>query len=91
MSRTILDLDLKMILSKVESRYGVSLPRGVLAVDYGERGDLYIRFKHVEKPVGEPTDDGLAVLFYEEDGTRPVAVETMDLDRLMQGKQLSKR
>lgn len=54
MSRTILDLDLKMILSKVESRYGISLPRGVLTVDYGERGDLYIRFKHVEKPVGNP-------------------------------------
>ena len=60
-------------------------------MDYGERGDIYIRFKRVEKPVGEPTDDCLAVLFCEEDGTRPVAVETMDLDRLMQGKQLSKR
>ena len=86
MSRTILDLDLKKILSKVESRYGVSVPREVLAVDYGERGDLYIRFKHVEKPVGAPTDDGLAVFFYEEEGTRPVAVEIMDLNRLTQGR-----
>ena len=91
MSRTILNLDLKMILSKVESRYGVSVPRRVLAADCGERGDLYIRFKHVEKPVGEPTDDGLAVLFYEEDGTRPVAVEIMDLNRLTQDRPGSKR
>ena len=46
--RTILDLDLKKILSKVESRYGVAFPRGVLAVEgvprheghrgYGEEG-----------------------------------------------------
>lgn len=63
-------------------------PQGVLAADCGERGDLYIRFKHVEKPVGEPTDDGLAVLFYEEDGTRPVAVEIMDLNRLMQDSKV---
>ena len=85
-SSSILDLDLKKILSKVESRHGVAFPREVLAVDYGERGDLSIGFKHVEKPVGEPTDDGLAVFFYEEDGNRPVAVEIMDLDRILQGK-----
>jgi len=58
-SRTILDLDLRKILSKVERKYKVKLPRGVLAVDYGERNDFYIRFKHVEKPVGETTEDGL--------------------------------
>jgi hypothetical protein len=59
-------------------------------VEYGERGDLHIRFKHVEKPVGEPTDDGLAVFFYEEDGTPTEAVEIMDLNRLMKGRPGSK-
>ena len=59
-SRTILDLDLRKILSRLEKRYKVRLPRNVLAVDYGERGDLFIRFRHVERPVGEPAEDGLA-------------------------------
>ena len=36
-SRTILDLDLRKILSKIEKAYGIKLPRSVLAVDYGER------------------------------------------------------
>ena len=85
-----MDLDLKKIPSKVESRYGVSFPRDVLAVDYGEQGDLYIRFKHVEKPAGEPTDAGLAVFGDEEDGTRPVAVEITDLDGLTQSRSGSK-
>lgn len=78
-SRTILDLDLKKVLSKLELRYKLKLPRVVLAVDYGERGDLYIRFKHVDRPVGEPAEDGLAILFYEDGSDRPVAVEILDL------------
>ena len=84
-SRTILDLDLRKILSKIETRYRVKLPRSVQAVDYGERrGDLYIRFRHVEKPVGTPTDDGLAILFYDNHGNRrAVAVEILDLTALM--------
>lgn len=85
-SRTILDLDLKKVLSAVERKYKVKLPKSVLAVDYGDRGDLYIRFKHVEEPVGEPSEDGLAIFFYEDDGgSRAVAVEVLDLNRLMRG------
>ncbi len=84
-SRTILDLDLRKILSRLERRYRIKLPRNVQAVDYGERaGDLYIRFRHIERPVGEPTEDGLAVFFYEENGgNQAVAVEVLDLTRLM--------
>jgi hypothetical protein len=91
-SRTILDLDLKKILSKIEKKYRVKLSRNVQAVDYGSErrsgGDLYIRFRHVEKPVGEPTEDGLVVLFYDEredhgSGDQAVAVEVLDLNRLM--------
>ena len=83
-SRTILDLDLRRILSRIERRYGVKLPRSVQAVDYGERGDLYIRFRHLEKPVGEPTEDGLAILFYDDSGNhQAVAIEILDLPGLM--------
>jgi hypothetical protein len=70
---------LSKILAKVEAKYGVSLPRKVVAVDFGSKGDLYVRFKHVQKPVGEATDDGLAVFFYK-DGRRPVAIELLDTE-----------
>jgi hypothetical protein len=83
-SRTILDLDLRKVLSRIEQRYRVKLPRSVLAVDYGDRGDLYIRFKHIEKPLGEPVDDGLAIFFYQDHHKQAVAVEILDLNALMQ-------
>jgi hypothetical protein len=56
----------------------VKLPKNVIALDYGTKGDLYIRFKHADNPVGEPMKDGLAIFFYE-NGRRIVAVEIMDL------------
>ncbi len=80
---TILDLDLRKILSKVEQRYEMKLPRSVLAVDYGEHGDLYVRFRHVEKPIGEPSKDGLAVFFYGDHGNQLVAVEILELNQLL--------
>jgi len=66
-------------LTKVEARYGVNLPRKVVAVDLGSKGDLYVRFKHAARPVGEPTDDCLAIFFYE-DGGSPVGVELLDTE-----------
>ena len=82
-SRTILDLDLREILSKVERKYKVKLPKGVLAVDYGERNDLYIRFRHVDQPVGEPTEDGLLIFFYDDHDDGMAGVEILDLNRLI--------
>ncbi len=82
-SKTILDLDLRKILTRVEERYKVRLPRTVLAVDYGERGDLYLRFKHVERPVGEPSKDGLVIFFYKGNDGQVVAIEIMDQAQLM--------
>jgi len=61
----------------------VRLPRRVLAVDYGERGDLYLRFKHVERPVGEPSKDGLVIFFYKGNDGQVVAIEIMDQAQLM--------
>jgi hypothetical protein len=59
----------------------VKLPRTVVALDYGRRGDLYIRFKHSEEPLGEPEKDGLAVFFYEDSSI--VAVELTDVSKFV--------
>jgi hypothetical protein len=82
-SKTILDLDLRKILTRVEERYAVRLPRTVLAVDYGELGDLYLSFKHIERPVGEASKDGLVIFFYEGNDGRVVAIEILDQAQLM--------
>jgi hypothetical protein len=77
---TILQLDLKEILAKVEAKYDVKLLRRVVAVDFGPKADLYLRFKHVAKPLGETTNDGLAVFFYEDDQGL-VGLELLDVER----------
>lgn len=78
---TLLDLDISGILEKVEKQYNVRLPRRVIALDYGTKGDLYIRFEFVDKPIGEPSEDGLVIFFYKE-GDGIVAVEIMDVTKL---------
>jgi len=75
-------LDVKKILASVEKRYHTKLPRKVVALDYGKRGDLYIRFKYVEKPIGEPMKDGLAIFFYE-DSKDIVALEILDVKEIL--------
>ena len=52
-------------------------------MDYGKRGDLYIRFRQVGRPIGDPSGDCASVFFYDDGGRMPVAVETLDLDALM--------
>jgi hypothetical protein len=69
-------------LAKVEATYHVKLPRKVVAADFGTKGDLYVRFKHVAKPVGEATEDGFAVFFYE-DGDAIVGLELLNVERFM--------
>jgi len=62
--------------------YRIKLPRKVIALDYGKRGDLYIRFKYVDKPIGEPTEDGFAIFFYD-DSKDIVALEILDLNEIV--------
>jgi hypothetical protein len=82
--KTILDIDIKKILRGIETRYKVKLPKNIIALDYGEKGDLYIRFKHVEKPIGDPTKDGLVIFFFHEnDKQRVVALEILDITRFV--------
>ena len=59
----------------------IKLPRTVVALDYGRKGDLYIRFKHSENPIGEPEKDGLVIFFYEDNTI--VAVELMDVSKFV--------
>ncbi len=66
-------------MAKVQAKYHVELPRKVIAVDFGSKGDLYVRFEHVPKPIGEATEDGLAVFFYD-DGGKLVGLELLDLE-----------
>lgn len=69
---------MKGILKKIEKRYKVKLPKRVIMVDYGESDDLYIRFKHVDKPIGEPSKDFKVIFFYT-NGNRIVALEIRDV------------
>lgn len=63
----------------MEARYGIELPRRVVAVDFSAKGDLYVRFTHVDMPIGEATEDGLAVFFYE-NGDNVVGLELLDVE-----------
>ena len=58
------------------------LPRKVVALDYGSKGDLYVRFEYADKPVGEPSDDGLVIFFYTETSEKIVAIEITDITQL---------
>lgn len=66
-------------MTRVEAKYGVQLPRKVLAIDFNPKGDLYVRFKHVDKPIGEASQDGLVVFFYE-NGESIVGLELLDIE-----------
>jgi hypothetical protein len=72
----------RKVLEKVEKRYGLKLPRKVITVDYGcDVGDLFVRFRHVERMEGEPTEDGRVIVHYDERG-RIAAVEITDITTL---------
>ena len=79
---TILDIDVSGILDSVERRYRLKLPRKVVALDYETKGDIYIRFEHVGNTVGEPSEDGLVIFFYNADSDDLVGFEIMDITQL---------
>lgn len=60
---TLLDIDVRRVLERVEMKYGLKLPRKVVTVDYGcDVGDLFVRFRHVQYAEGEPTEDGRPII-----------------------------
>jgi len=72
----------RKVLERVEKRYGLKLPRKVVTVDYGgDVGDLFVRFRRVERMEGEPTGDGRVIVHYDVRG-RIAAVEITDITTL---------
>ncbi|KPV64774.1 MAG: hypothetical protein AOA65_0841 [Candidatus Bathyarchaeota archaeon BA1] len=66
-------------MERIERKCGVRLPRKVVMVDYGDDvGDLYIKFKHAKHTEGEPTDDGQAIIHYDENEDI-AAIEILDI------------
>lgn len=61
----------------MEKKYKIKLPRKVVAIDYDE-GNLYLRFKHIDKPIGEPSEDFKVIFFYT-NGNKIVALEILDV------------
>jgi hypothetical protein len=77
----LLDIDLREVLEKIKRRYGLRLPPRVLMADYDKAGDLYIRFRGADRTEGEPTDDGLVIVHYDQQ-SRLAAVEILSLPDL---------
>jgi uncharacterized protein YuzE len=70
------------VLEQLEAKYALKLPRTVITIDYDQdAGDLYIRFKSADMTEGEPTDDGKAIIHYDNKG-KIAAVEITDLSSL---------
>lgn len=79
---TLLDIDVKKVLERVEEKYGLKLPRKVITIDYGDDvGDLFIRFKHATSTEGEPTGDGQVILHYDKNEAL-AAIEILDITTL---------
>lgn len=80
---SLLDFDVPSVLEKIESKYNITLPRHVVSLDYGEDvGDLHIKFKHSAQTEGEPTQDGQAIIFY--DNHEIAAIEITDITTIIQ-------
>jgi len=78
-AKTLLDIDLRGVLGRVEAKYGVKLPRRVITIDYGEDvGDLFVRFRYAEHMEGEATEDGKVIVHYDAKG-KIAAVEITDM------------
>lgn len=78
-AKTLLDVDVRSVLEKMEAKYGLKLPRRVITIDYGEDvGDLFVRFQHADITEGESTADGKVIVHFDKKG-RTAAVEVTDI------------
>jgi len=81
-AKSLLEINLKEVIERVEQRYGVRLPRKIVMVDYGEDvGDLFIKFSHEKIVDGEITQDGITIMHYGENN-KLVAIEITDITKL---------
>jgi len=61
----LLEIDIKKLISKIEDKYMVNLPKTIKKIYVDEDGEtIYIEFKHSEYKEGEPTKDGEIIFFY---------------------------
>jgi hypothetical protein len=83
---SLLDLDLKVLLDRLESRAGLKLPRRVIEVYLDEKHDLlFIRFKEPRGvEVGEPlATNTIVTLFTDEESSEVTAIEIVGLSGLL--------
>jgi hypothetical protein len=84
--RSLLEIDLNELLTLVERRCDVKLPRDVVEVYLGREHDLlFVRFKEPEGPeVGEPLPTRTPLtLFTEEDTGWVTALEIIGVNELL--------
>jgi uncharacterized protein YuzE len=84
---SLLDLDLKALLDRLESRTGLKLPRRVIEVYLDEKHDLlFIRFKEPQRvEVGEPlATNTIVTLFTDEESGEVTAIEILGLSGLLE-------
>ncbi|MEM0004710.1 MAG: hypothetical protein QXE10_01930 [Desulfurococcaceae archaeon] len=84
---SLLDLDLKALLDRLESRTGVRLPWRVVEIYLDEEHDLlFIRFKEPRKTeVGEPLElKSIVTLFTDEESGEVTAIEVIGLSKLLE-------
>jgi uncharacterized protein YuzE len=81
-ARTLLDIDVRGVLERVEVKYGVKLPRRVITIDFGEDvGDLFVRFRYAEHSEGDAMGDSKVIVHYDRKG-KITAVEITDITAL---------
>jgi RNase adaptor protein for sRNA GlmZ degradation len=88
--RSLLEIDLKKLLSNIEEKFGMKLPRRVIEVYLDAKHDmLFIRFKETSKTeVGEPLQTkAIVTLFSDEESNEITALEIIRISELL--KELS--
>lgn len=79
---SLLYIDLGDVLTRVEERYGLVLPRRVVTANYNKyTKTLLIRFRRSEPVYEDVTEDGLVIVQYGR-SRKIVAIEVLDVTRL---------
>jgi|YelNatPaOPRAMG01_1025707.scaffolds.fasta_scaffold33938_2 hypothetical protein len=78
----LLYIDLGDLLTRIEERYGLSLPRRIVTAKYDRyTGSLIIKFRRRTPMYEDTTWDGLVKLYYGEGGG-VVALKVLDISML---------
>jgi hypothetical protein len=89
---SLLEIDLERLLSSIEEKFGMKLPRRVIEVCLNVEHDmLFIRFKEPSNTeVGEPLEiKAIATLFTEEETNEITALEIIGISELLKELNLN--